>query len=118
MRTQFWQDFKEVDSTVDGLSNPDRIKNWEPAYADSQFLVGVSGFEPEASWTRTKRDTKLRHTPKAYTLYRKKVHMSTPKSTEKHLLLRKDTVKSRVIHNYMGQFSANADALAEIGVVK
>ena len=29
------------------------------------FLVGVSGFEPEASWTRTKRDTKLRHTPKA-----------------------------------------------------
>ncbi len=27
------------------------------------FLVGVSGFEPEASWTRTKRDTKLRHTP-------------------------------------------------------
>ena len=27
------------------------------------ILVGVSGFEPEASWTRTKRDTKLRHTP-------------------------------------------------------
>ena len=30
---------------------------------DGLFLVGVSGFEPEASWTRTKRDTKLRHTP-------------------------------------------------------
>ena len=28
-------------------------------------MVGVSGFEPEASWTRTKRDTKLRHTPLA-----------------------------------------------------
>ena len=28
-------------------------------------MVGVSGFEPEASWSRTKRDTKLRHTPKA-----------------------------------------------------
>ena len=27
------------------------------------FIIGVSGFEPEASWTRTKRDTKLRHTP-------------------------------------------------------
>ena len=27
------------------------------------FLVGVAGFEPTASWTRTKRDTKLRHTP-------------------------------------------------------
>ena len=31
-------------------------------------LVGVSGFEPEASWTRTKRDTKLRHTPLAFVL--------------------------------------------------
>ena len=29
----------------------------------TDFLVGVSGFEPEASWSRTKRDTKLRHTP-------------------------------------------------------
>ena len=29
-------------------------------------MVGVSGFEPEASWTRTKRDTKLRHTPMRY----------------------------------------------------
>ena len=28
------------------------------------FLVGVTGFEPMASWSRTKRDTKLRHTPK------------------------------------------------------
>ena len=26
-------------------------------------MVGVPGFEPEASWSRTKRDTKLRHTP-------------------------------------------------------
>ena len=26
-------------------------------------MVGVPGFEPGASWTRTKRDTKLRHTP-------------------------------------------------------
>ena len=33
------------------------------------FLVGVSGFEPEASWTRTKRDTKLRHTPSVVLLY-------------------------------------------------
>ena len=34
-------------------------------------VVGVAGFEPAASWTRTKRDTKLRHTPIAYVLYRK-----------------------------------------------
>ena len=25
-------------------------------------MVRVAGFEPTASWTRTKRDTKLRHT--------------------------------------------------------
>ena len=45
------------------FSNPNTKKNPEPAKADSGFLVGVSGFEPEASWSRTKRDTKLRHTP-------------------------------------------------------
>ena len=26
------------------------------------FLVRVAGLEPTASWSRTKRDTKLRHT--------------------------------------------------------
>ena len=31
-------------------------------------MVGVAGFEPAASWTRTKRDTKLRHTPIAHLL--------------------------------------------------
>lgn len=31
-------------------------------------LVGVSGLEPEASWSRTKRDTKLRHTPSKATV--------------------------------------------------
>ena len=36
-------------------------------------MVGVSGFEPEASWSRTKRDTKLRHTPIARLLYHKAV---------------------------------------------
>lgn len=30
---------------------------------EEAFLVGVAGFEPAASWTRTMRDTKLRHTP-------------------------------------------------------
>ncbi len=27
-------------------------------------MVGVAGFEPTASWSRTKRATKLRYTPK------------------------------------------------------
>ena len=31
-------------------------------------MVGVTGFEPGASWTRTKRDTKLRHTPKCFSI--------------------------------------------------
>ena len=33
-------------------------------------MVGVPGFEPGASWTRTKRDTKLRHTPKRFFYYK------------------------------------------------
>ena len=39
-----------------------RIRNFYSVNT-AVFMVGVSGFEPEASWTRTKRDTKLRHTP-------------------------------------------------------
>ena len=39
-------------------------------------LVGVAGFEPAASWTRTKRDTKLRHTPIAFVLYSKNRFLS------------------------------------------
>ncbi len=35
----------------------------------SVLLVGVPGFEPGASWTRTMRDTKLRHTPMQALLY-------------------------------------------------
>lgn len=42
--------------------NPDEIERFQPD------LVGVSGFEPEASWSRTKRDTKLRHTPKRFSI--------------------------------------------------
>ena len=38
------------------------------AKAVPQILVGVAGFEPAASWTRTMRDTKLRHTPIALIL--------------------------------------------------
>ena len=47
---------------------PSLIKNPVTANAVTGFLVGVAGFEPAASWTRTKRDTKLRHTPIAYVL--------------------------------------------------
>ena len=48
--------------------NTDQKKNEDRPDGQPSFLVGVSGFEPEASWTRTKRDTKLRHTPLAMPL--------------------------------------------------
>ena len=46
--------------------NPSRIKEKArkcKAFPDFIFVVGVTGLEPMASWSRTKRDTKLRHTP-------------------------------------------------------
>ena len=41
-----------------------------------RILVGVAGFEPTASWTRTKRDTKLRHTPNLLIYYTDKAGKS------------------------------------------
>lgn len=46
-----------IGKSSENAENPDEIERFQPD------LVGVSGFEPEASWSRTKRDTKLRHTP-------------------------------------------------------
>ncbi len=34
------------------------------------LLVGVRGFEPPASWSRTKRSTKLSHTPLSKVYYK------------------------------------------------
>jgi hypothetical protein len=34
------------------------------ATLDAESMVGVTGFEPATSWSRTKRATKLRYTPK------------------------------------------------------
>jgi hypothetical protein len=49
-----------------GDSNPiDRSKALIGIYADQGLTsVGVAGFEPTASSSRTKRATKLRHTPR------------------------------------------------------
>ena len=43
-------------------------------YTRRTALVGVSRFELEASWSRTKRDTKLRHTPEMIQLRTTKTH--------------------------------------------
>ena len=48
------------------------VKQEKPAVVKLDYgglLVGVTGFEPMASWSRTKRDTKLRHTPKRFKNY-------------------------------------------------
>ena len=34
------------------------------------WMVGTTGFEPAASWSQTRRDTKLRHVPK-YSILRR-----------------------------------------------
>ena len=38
------------------------------------YLVGVAGLEPAASWSRTMRDTKLRHTPMNFIYYIDRFH--------------------------------------------
>ena len=53
------------DSCIEWFESRAQMKIVGTAEAVPTILVGVSGFEPEASWTRTKRDTKLRHTPLA-----------------------------------------------------
>lgn len=40
-------------------------EHWLPGLFD---LVGVTGLEPMASWSRTKRSTKLSYTPKNATV--------------------------------------------------
>ena len=55
--------FTPVCALVPAFRIPVPTINKGAAIAAPLFMVGVSGFEPEASWTRTKRDTKLRHTP-------------------------------------------------------
>ena len=42
------------------------------------FLIGVTGFEPAASWSRTKHSTGLSHTPITVILYHSIEVMSTP----------------------------------------
>ena len=52
-------------------SLPSRTENFKALSSDRRlelsalkFLVGVAGVEPTASWSRTKRSTKLSYTPK------------------------------------------------------
>ena len=44
-------------------SNKKSLKSLHSQQFQGFFVVGAEGFEPSASWTRTMRDTKLRHAP-------------------------------------------------------
>ena len=53
-------------------------KRFKPDGLNLFPVVGTPGFEPGASWTRTKRDTKLRHVPlNACLLYTVLMRLST-----------------------------------------
>ncbi len=59
---------------------PALFEKIDRAYTLSIFLflyiiIGVTGFEPTASSSRTKRSTKLSHTPKTNLFYIKKRHL-------------------------------------------
>ena len=45
------------------MSAKGKLSSKAVLHCKTAFVVGVAGFEPAASWTRTMRDTKLRHTP-------------------------------------------------------
>ena len=55
---------------VDAISGIARRPGVVQASRQSSHSVGVTGFEPAASSSRTTRATKLRHTPKAWEVYR------------------------------------------------
>ena len=55
---------------VDPVVKPENAKNKRPPNLNdlAVFRIGVTGFEPAASWSRTKHSTGLSHTPIAKTV--------------------------------------------------
>src|SRR5215472_7542865 len=53
-------------SAIVGLSNGTWRRNYLGSEVDpiANFFIGLVGFEPTASWSRTRRSTKLSHSPK------------------------------------------------------
>ena len=50
---------------VDPVVKPEKAKKENPPNLNdlAGFRIGVTGFEPAASWSRTKHSTGLSHTP-------------------------------------------------------
>ena len=53
-------------SAIGGLFSGVRRQNYLCSEVDpiENYFIGLVGFEPTASWSRTRRDTKLRYSPK------------------------------------------------------
>ena len=75
------------------------------------ILVGVTGFEPAASWSRTKRSTELSHTPLSYPI---QLFSAPPKeSTALRLRSPRSPISSRP-HSAASSATGSAASLAEV----
>ena len=65
---------------VDPVVKPQNAKIKRPPNLNdlAVFRIGVTGFEPAASWSRTKHSTGLSHTPIAPIVYHKGPGLSSP----------------------------------------
>lgn len=63
MACSYWSTFLELNQTVYG-NQPLRVYKAQPHTSANVGMVRVAGFDPAASWFRTRRSTKL-----SYTLY-------------------------------------------------
>src|SRR5680860_899405 len=66
------------------------------------LIVGVTGFEPAASSSRTTRATKLRHTPKAWEVYRRQ--LGTPDGVQAPFGRSVSSVASGRQHSRIGAY--------------
>ena len=56
------------------------LRNISQDFFGIATVIGVTGFEPAASWSRTKHSTKLSHTPiKAHIFYHTEIDLSIAK---------------------------------------
>ena len=62
-------------------------------------MVGVTGFEPTTSWSRTKRSTKLSHTPKCLITASIPQNYTTETEQMQYLYLKFHKVKIAVVKN-------------------
>ena len=83
-----------------------------------RFMVGVRGFEPPASWSRTKHSTKLSHTPKHFTwrVYHTKCDLSRVLTQKNKLFFDISTDTDRHLPRLsLGKLNRQRDTSVHIG---